>query len=79
MEVAQKQLRGLYGCSLNEERMVGYCRHYRKKVYSRVYGEGVIIDEEDGIITIDFLNKNKKRYLFSGNGGFLWQYIIKAI
>ena len=35
-----------------------------KKVYSRVYGEGVIINEEDGIITIDFLNKNKKVFVF---------------
>lgn len=35
MEVAQKQLRGLYGCSLNEKRMVGYCRHHKCYLTSR--------------------------------------------
>lgn len=42
-----------------------------KQVYSRIFGEGIIISENDGIIYVDFINVNKKNVCFHATASFL--------
>ena len=41
-----------------------------KRLYSKMYGQGIITKEEDGIIWVDFLNKDKNNVCFQATASF---------
>ena len=42
-----------------------------KHLFSKTYGEGIIVSEEDGLIWVDFLSQNKKNVCFQATASFL--------